>query len=572
MQAPIKDPNHRSKERSAIVGVVASLWLVVIALSLYGAPAVRDAVTKNDTLAENAALIGAVDAVIALSDAVGLSAVRGVLGRARAAINAPYTTLEPADEPPVDPAPAPVVTPDAGQVADDVLVHHAAPAKKRILVVGASSIQFAIGTELERRLPTYDGVSVRRFGQLATGLSRPDFFDWPKKIDTLSKRFKPDLIIANFGGNGAQPIHPGTADEARFKTEAWDVEYGKKVQEVVDVANKHRADIAFLGMPNMRKERFAAKMRYLNRVQEAAAQSAGALWIDTWAMSSTPDGKYRKSIQLGKKRGLMRTSDGVHYRKLGARFVIDNVMQILERHFVLGPPDLSLAVAHPHAFESRLLDRRIEYLAYVPRGRADAPLLYVLPGAPSTWSTWPNHPHRQLQRLAQAHGLLIVVPDMAAIGWYVDGPGAPYARHFVDELMVDVRAHVAAGPVTGVAGLGTGGHAAMALALAEPQRFASASATDGLMDLTEARGDATLAPRLGDDPQAWLQASPVALAAALEGAAPALRLAGTATDLAAALTAAGVTAEQPPGPEPWPKGLDAVIAWHAAKLSVPLPE
>mgnify|MGYP000644562806 CR=1 FL=1 len=35
--------------------------------------------------------------------------------------------------------------------------------------------------DLTRLLP------VKRFGKLATGLSRPDFFDWPKKLDELAE-------------------------------------------------------------------------------------------------------------------------------------------------------------------------------------------------------------------------------------------------------------------------------------------------------------------------------------------------------------------------------------------------
>ena len=48
---------------------------------------------------------------------------------------------------------------DAGTKLEAVsFVHETAKPKQRIVVVGASSIQFAIGTELERRLPKYDGV------------------------------------------------------------------------------------------------------------------------------------------------------------------------------------------------------------------------------------------------------------------------------------------------------------------------------------------------------------------------------------------------------------------------------
>ncbi len=73
-----------------------------------------------------------------------------------------------------------------------------------MLLVGASSVQYYLGAELERRLEAHRDVTVLRLGKLGTGLARPDVFDWPAKLAELLDAFQPDLVIAMLGGNDAQ--------------------------------------------------------------------------------------------------------------------------------------------------------------------------------------------------------------------------------------------------------------------------------------------------------------------------------------------------------------------------------
>lgn len=419
-----------------------TIWLVTLLLSLYGATEIRDTIAKSELLGEVPALQSAITRFAKLGDALGMARLREAVGGVRAVINESYLILEEREE--VVPEVAPPVEPPPSDLLTEEGRHDAAPRKRRVLVIGASSIQFAIGVELERRLPMYEGVEVKRFGKLATGLARPDFFDWPKKLESLARRFKPDLVIANFGGNGAQDIPTSEYDKIKFATAEWDRLYTERVTEMITTARKHGADMVFIGMPNMREPKFAKKMRHINRVQRKAAEEAGALWISTWEMASTRKGSYRKSIEYGGKRGLMRTTDGVHYRKLGAQFVVDNVLQTVERRYVLPPLDQKLARAEGHSFDSKQLGRPVSYVAFVPKsasGDARRPALYLLPGDDSRWSEWPNYPHRQLQRLAESHRLVIVVLDL-------DKP--PAGDLFADEIVKDVEAHL---PVTDRRGL-----------------------------------------------------------------------------------------------------------------------
>jgi hypothetical protein len=397
------------KERTRPLVGLLPVWGVVLFFTVYGAAHARDEIASSGLsrwrwLDHTAMSLGK------LGDAVGLAHVRDGVENLRAVVNTPYLVLEqPAGEPLVAAA---VVKSDAPP--DDARSHRVAPAKRRILVVGASSIQYAMGVELERRLPAYEGVTVKRVGKLATGLSRPDLFDWAAQIDVMARQFKPDLVIANFGGNCAQNVPIGEYEEIEFGTDEWDRYYAERVKEIVAVARKHGADMVFAGMPNMRDPAFRARMARLNRAQRHAVEAAGSLWISTWEMTSTRTGQYKKLIEWQGQIGGMRTIDGIHFRTIGASYVVDHLMQAVERHFVLSPTAPDLARAERHTFESRRIGTSVSYVAFIPNaaGVQDRrPLLYVIPGAASRWREWPNYPHRGLQRAAQEHGLVLVVLD-----------------------------------------------------------------------------------------------------------------------------------------------------------------
>jgi hypothetical protein len=447
---------HHDRHPPRPLTLVGMVWGVILLLSLYGVGDVRDEVDKTEGLEEQAWLQTALTRVQSVADAAGLAGLKGKLGALREGLNAPYTVLvaeELAETP--EPLPEAAGGQDAGVAPADpeALPHQGPPTIRRVLVVGASSIQFAMGTELEARIPTYVGVKVKRFGQLATGLARPDFFDWPEKVESLVKPFRPDLVIANYGGNDAQGILVEGRKVPYAEGPEWEAAYLAKVGEIVDIGRRHGAPTVFIGMPNMRSADFATKMRHLNVLQRRAVEAGGGLFVPTYDMASLEDGSYRKTIEYQGKRGLMRTSDGVHYTPLGAAYVVEEVLQAVERRYRLVHPDPTLAVAEGHRFESKVAGRWVEYVAFVPRAPAEGghPATLLLPDPEARWSTWPKYPHRALQRAAEREGRVLVVPEDALTGaWGGD------VQAVLTELLGDVEANLPVSRVDGVVGKGRG--------------------------------------------------------------------------------------------------------------------
>ena len=524
-----KSQSMRAVRASPAKHVIVTLWILLLALSVYHAQSIRDEIDGNDALREQTWLRDGMTLVMRVGDAVGMSLLRRMLGGVRDGINARYTVLEASDG--VEPA-APSDNGQPRSVAGRAqsgkgngrrpkpMRHVTAHQPRRILVIGASSIQFAVGVELEKRLPrAYEGIKVKRFGQLATGLTRPDFMNWPEKLRSLAKSFRPDLVICNFGGNDAQAIPVGKYNRIPYGTPEWDTKYGERIAEMIDIASEYGAETVMIGMANMRNRKFAKKMLRLNRVMKQVTEDRGMLFVSSYEKASTPSGSYRTTIEYKGRRGLMRTSDGVHYTKLGAQFIIEHVMREVERRYHLVPTSKRLGFAERHGFESPTLGETVWYTAYVPRDlKARRPGVVVLPDGQDDWSKWPRFPHRELQKWAQRRQVILVVPEAAENTAYV----GKLASVLGEELPLDLRRSL---PVDSVAYAGSGRGALSALAAG--QRSPGLLLYRPWFDARHHDQDPALIAALGDPktnaqiwdrvgrmrkrgPPVWLQAGPKA--------------------------------------------------------------
>lgn len=395
------------------------------------------------------------------------------------------------------PTPVPTFTPIPEPVVD--LTRHiprTPPSKGRpvgkVVLVGASSIQYYLGAELERRLEATYGVEVHRLGKLSSSLTRPDYFDWPTKIDELIDEHQPDLVIAQFGGNDCQNIMLPSGRGTSFGTDAWDEEYAGRVRDFVTRMQAGGARAIMLGMPNMRSGSFSRRIKSVNALIREHAEAVGGTYIPTWDLTSDAFGKYQRTIEFEGEDGLMRLGDGIHYSRLGGKYVAEHVTQRLERHVALTPLEPGLATVHELLLASEHRQKETAYLAFVPRRipAGGLPAVYLLHGAYDGYEAWANHDQRLLQRLAEEHRLVIVTPDGEPHGWYLDATTDPTSQiesYIMDELLADVERRLPVSCTRGIMGLSMGGNGAIKIALRHPGQFQAAASMSGVVDFTGAR-------------------------------------------------------------------------------------
>ncbi|HZH03963.1 MAG TPA: DUF459 domain-containing protein, partial [Myxococcaceae bacterium] len=569
--------------------------------TLYGAGDLRAAVLHNDALASRGPWVAAANGLYTVSRALGLAQVREALDGlfAPMKVKAPSVDGRWAQQPPEPPATGgakPVGGPRPPPAGALAIPGRPPPgvdgADLRVLLVGASSMQYYLGSELERRLESYRGVVTHRFGKLGTGLARPDNFDWPQHLGGLLKSFRPHLVIGQFGGNDAQPLLLPEGGVLPFGSEGWDAEYTRRVRGIVDDVRAHGAGVMMLGMPVTRHPKLSERLKHVNEVTQRATEGGGGIYFSTWDAAADGLGIYRATITHEGKTGPMYLGDGVHYARLGAAYVAQRLSWRLERYLQLTPEDDARAVALRLELESTARGKVTPYLAYVPqtalRRGEKLPVLYLLHGSGGSWTDFSEQAHEALQTLATQHRLVLVTPDGDPDGWYVDGgEGKKIDTFIARELLPEVAKKLPVSDRRGVAGISMGGNGALALALRYPGSFASASAMSGAVDLTEAKTRGALVERLGPyekNPQLWETYSATHLVKALpelvrrvpilltvgneDGWAPANR---TLSQELSQIGGVHLFKETPGGHtwDHWLRVLPEHVAWHARQLHGP---
>src|SRR5438093_3203410 len=100
----------------------------------------------------------------------------------------------------------------------------------RVLVVG-DSIGEDLGIGLGRLLSEKDTFVTKVDARQATGLARPDYFDWQGQLDRDIRSFRPDLVVAMFGANDDQGFIVGDTGYA-LGTSSWRGIYTRRVDRM----------------------------------------------------------------------------------------------------------------------------------------------------------------------------------------------------------------------------------------------------------------------------------------------------------------------------------------------------
>ena len=191
--------------------------------------------------------------------------------------------------------------------------------KLRLYIAGDSQAQ-GFGESLERLAGGTGLVTPTLDFKVSSGLTRPDFFDWPKQLQTQVRKLRPDVVVVDFGGNDAQPIKTADGTQYDVGDPKWLEEYAKRVGQTMDFLSADGRKVIWVGTPNARDDAFTARLAVLRQAfQQEAAKRSNVTFVDTWAMFQSPTGGYADFIvdDDGEAK-LMRQDDGFHLNLDGA--------------------------------------------------------------------------------------------------------------------------------------------------------------------------------------------------------------------------------------------------------------
>jgi hypothetical protein len=232
------------------------------------------------------------------------------------------TTVADYTVPPTAVGPGPVTSPPPTTTTTLRVVSEADPLA--LWIIGDSFLEL-LGPALVNRSIDTEVIDAEVDFRYVSGLTRPDFFDWPAHAAEELSHLSPDAVVVMFGGNDAQDVEVGGV---RFDvgTEAWVGLYNSRVAELMDVLLAGADRVYWIGLPIMKSDRFTANALTMNGAYEAqAALRSGITYISSFELFSDENGEYNAYLD-GK---LMRFTDGAHFVWNGAYRLADAVLPII---------------------------------------------------------------------------------------------------------------------------------------------------------------------------------------------------------------------------------------------------
>ena len=203
-----------------------------------------------------------------------------------------------------------------------------------VVTPGESVIRAAEATGAVRSVAPVDG-------RVATGLERPEVFDWYRHLRRVLERERPDAVVLSFGGNDDHDFMSGVpagVSLGAFGSETWTAEYRRRVGAVMDLVARRAKLLLWVGLPITSDQAQSLRFDTINAIvhEEAEKRRGRVAFVDTYTLLTGPDGGYAQ--YLTGDRGTLekvRRGDGVHLERAGGDIVAAAVLSELERRFEL---------------------------------------------------------------------------------------------------------------------------------------------------------------------------------------------------------------------------------------------
>jgi uncharacterized protein len=252
-------------------------------------------------------------------------------------IGIPIAPPAPASPPPAAPPP-----PGAPQPRPTEKVAFSPERKLRLWVAGDSLVitpGFAVvrASGASPAIEAVGGVD----GRVATGLTRPDVFNWFEQIRQRVKELRPRAVVLGFGANDDKAYMTGLPEGVSidaFGGSVWRREYARRVGGLMDVINRAGSFVVWIGLPQTSSPEQTRRFDVVNAVvqKEARKREGHAAFIDTYTMFAADDGGYAQYLPDGSgELRKVRADDGVHFEREGGDMIAREVLKQLNKAYDL---------------------------------------------------------------------------------------------------------------------------------------------------------------------------------------------------------------------------------------------
>jgi hypothetical protein len=229
-----------------------------------------------------------------------------------------------------------VTTTTAGPRPSAKRFHPSSKRPLRVYVAG-DSLSFEYGLAMGRLAA--DDRELEMEGAIdyhvASGLARPDFFDWPAQLDAQMKARQPDVVVFMVGSNDDQSLASPDGHTYRDFTDPWRFEYSRRAAAVMDQVAATGRVIVWIGVPIVHDPNRSAGYRLMNQLVKTQADARhNAYFLDSYKLFEDKQHHYQQYLpnpsgQLVK----MRANDGIHLERAGGDVLAGATLRLLDRIF-----------------------------------------------------------------------------------------------------------------------------------------------------------------------------------------------------------------------------------------------
>ena len=204
-----------------------------------------------------------------------------------------------------------------------------------LVVVPGQSILRAVGER--RAIEPFGDVE----GRIASGLERPDVFNWFERVSEMMGREKPRAVVLMFGGNddhGFMTGLPEGREIGAFGSTSWTGEYRRRVAGVMDTITRKGAYLVWIGLPITDDAEQTIRFDTINAVvqSQAAKRPGRVFYLDTYFFFAGEDGGYTQYVENDSGRLVkMRADDGVHFERAAGDLIARKVLNRFNQRFDL---------------------------------------------------------------------------------------------------------------------------------------------------------------------------------------------------------------------------------------------
>jgi hypothetical protein len=201
----------------------------------------------------------------------------------------------------------------------------------RLYIIGDSMAQ-VFGSSLENLAEETRLIKAKLDYKVSSGLTRPDFFDWPQRMIDQLVEFDPDATAVLFGANDGQNVYY-KGKVLKVGSKAWQEVYAKRVGKAMDILTRGGRRAYWVGNPIMRDPGYRDRISMMDTIYKAEAKKhPGVFYVPTWALFANETGSYAEYVpDANGDPVLMRAPDGIHLTRAGGDRMAQATLDVIEK-------------------------------------------------------------------------------------------------------------------------------------------------------------------------------------------------------------------------------------------------